>query len=317
MVVKNYPAMCELLEETRKSSDSKKAQLKEWQRYFEFKRHGQAFIITKIYDEPLEVKDGRASGNNSIYIKYIQLLLLDYLRKQKIDEQSCQITYTQLFKELGMVNEFFTTHLDKDENDEPVEDKVGEYLIHENQIEEFLLESNERLHSIIKSAFKSLENRRILKVEKQYKIMYKQNPDDDFMVHIPATKEDKENILEIQKEALRDMGLKDVTAVYAMNRANEFYERVNSKLYKKFGWSGVYKQLEFICTPYTLSVGFKEILEETERELNRLELNRLVCGSITDTIEKNYEKTGCFFYDSLDYCVEVTKELVDRYIKLF
>ena len=36
MIVKNYKELCALLNENPKTGNSKNAQLKEWQRYFEF-----------------------------------------------------------------------------------------------------------------------------------------------------------------------------------------------------------------------------------------------------------------------------------------
>ena len=38
MTIKNYKQMCDLLNEEVKTGESKKAQLKEWSRYFEFER---------------------------------------------------------------------------------------------------------------------------------------------------------------------------------------------------------------------------------------------------------------------------------------
>jgi hypothetical protein len=54
LVVKNYKVMCELLDEEVKSGNSKKGQLSEWKRYFDWETDKQKFIITEIYDEPKE-----------------------------------------------------------------------------------------------------------------------------------------------------------------------------------------------------------------------------------------------------------------------
>lgn len=69
MIVKNYKELCQLLNEEVKAGDSKVAQLKEWQRYFNFERpkYKQSYIILDIYDEPLEKEDNRKQGNNNIY----------------------------------------------------------------------------------------------------------------------------------------------------------------------------------------------------------------------------------------------------------
>lgn len=53
-IFKNYKELCEFLEEPVKGGTSKEAQIKEWQRYFAFERQGNKYIITEIYDTPLE-----------------------------------------------------------------------------------------------------------------------------------------------------------------------------------------------------------------------------------------------------------------------
>jgi len=60
-VIKNYKVMCKLLNEPIVTSNSKKAQITNWKRYFNFTKDKTKFIITEVYDEPL---------NNSGYMYY-------------------------------------------------------------------------------------------------------------------------------------------------------------------------------------------------------------------------------------------------------
>jgi len=83
MTVKNYKMLCELLEQEVKNGKSKKLQLEDWKRYFDWEKSGQKFIITDVYDTPLTKEDKRKLGNNSIYVKYIEVILLQYLSKQQ------------------------------------------------------------------------------------------------------------------------------------------------------------------------------------------------------------------------------------------
>lgn len=66
---KNYKALCEYLEEPIKTGKSKQLQLLDWQRYFQYKKDKNKFIITFVYDEPL-AKTQRTS-NNIKNIKYM------------------------------------------------------------------------------------------------------------------------------------------------------------------------------------------------------------------------------------------------------
>lgn len=74
--IKNYKILCELFEEpTKDGGKSKEYQLKDFQRYFRFHKEGRKFIITEIYDSPLEKEDGRSFGNN---IKDYEQLKITY-----------------------------------------------------------------------------------------------------------------------------------------------------------------------------------------------------------------------------------------------
>lgn len=66
MTVKNYKAMCELLEENIQAGNSKVSQMKEWSRYFSFSKNGNSFIIEEIYKEPLKKINNYKGGNKLI-----------------------------------------------------------------------------------------------------------------------------------------------------------------------------------------------------------------------------------------------------------
>ena len=102
MVVRNYKEMCEMLNGEICDGNSKKAQLKEWSRYFAWEKKGQKFIILDIYDEPLPKDDGRQ--NKNIYVQYIQVILMKILSKQKNTKEPFYITTNQLWRLLGMIN---------------------------------------------------------------------------------------------------------------------------------------------------------------------------------------------------------------------
>lgn len=80
-VIKSYRAMCELLDEKATDGNSKKAQLKEWKRYFNWENKGYKFIITEIYDEPLPKVDGRVNngGNNTKYDDLFDKIIINSL----------------------------------------------------------------------------------------------------------------------------------------------------------------------------------------------------------------------------------------------
>ena len=67
---KNYKIFCNFMDEEPKKANSKISQIKEWNRYFLFKKEGQKIIITKIFDIPKDKIDNRIGGvmwNNRKY----------------------------------------------------------------------------------------------------------------------------------------------------------------------------------------------------------------------------------------------------------
>lgn len=61
-----YVDLCYLLDEEPKRNDSKVAQLKRWKCLFEWENvTSQKFLITNIYDVPIEIEDGRKSNGGA------------------------------------------------------------------------------------------------------------------------------------------------------------------------------------------------------------------------------------------------------------
>ena len=66
MVLKNYKHLCEVLGiKYTKSADSKKAQLKEFERFVKYKKDGNKFIIEEIFKTPKEKIDNRGKSQGS------------------------------------------------------------------------------------------------------------------------------------------------------------------------------------------------------------------------------------------------------------
>lgn len=64
MVIKNYKVLCELLEIEATTSNSKLAQFKELERYINYEKQGQKFIIKEIFDEPIKKEENKGNTGN-------------------------------------------------------------------------------------------------------------------------------------------------------------------------------------------------------------------------------------------------------------
>jgi hypothetical protein len=105
--IKNYKILCELLNEPTKTGKSKQLQLKDWERYFEYHKVGQKFIIDKIYDIEIPKEDGRMFGNNSIYAEDIQDILLCVL--YRLPTSKVIWGCSTLLNNLSMINSNYIT----------------------------------------------------------------------------------------------------------------------------------------------------------------------------------------------------------------
>ena len=110
VIPKGYSELCRLVGEKcyKSGSNQRKAQEKRFKRYIKWENsefNNRTIIITDIYDEPLPKDDKRQLGNNNIYLKYIETIILRYVYYKHTDDQICYITKNQLWRILGMINE--------------------------------------------------------------------------------------------------------------------------------------------------------------------------------------------------------------------
>ena len=113
MVVKNYPALCQLLDENITCGTSKIHQLERWKRYFDFERvpGSQAYKITCIYDTPIPLpvtekekekteKPQPTKARRGIYRQYAEYLLMQTVFNS--DKQTVRTSKMQFIRALGL-----------------------------------------------------------------------------------------------------------------------------------------------------------------------------------------------------------------------
>lgn len=235
MVVKNYKEMCETLREDICEGNSKKAQLKEWSRYFAWEKKGQKFIILDIYDEPLPKDDGRQ--NKNIYVQYIEVILMKILSKQKNTREPFYITTNQLWKLLGMINNNY-----KNISLDDLNNMITDYEVTSFDMKKFYQRCNQRLREILFSSLNKLEDRALIKYEIETVIVF--SDEDRKTVYKPANDIQKKKILKAERKALLDMGLESKQHAYVKFKETEFFERVNAYLHEWYGWEYTFNRIK-------------------------------------------------------------------------
>jgi len=279
MVVKNYKEMCKILNEQICDGNSKKAQLKEWERYFLWEKKGQKFIILDIYDEILPKKDGRE--NKNIYVQYIEVILMKILSKQKNDNGIFYITVNQLWKLLGMINNNY-----KNISVDKLNNKISDYNVTSFDVNKFYQRCNQKLREILFSSLNKLQNRALIKYE--IEIVIVSTDTKGKLIYEAANDVQKKRILKAERKALLDMGLESKRHVYAKFKEAEFYDRLNAYLYEWYGWDYVYNRIKFIYNK-------KDILDtvyadeaKLKNEYDKVKLQRISLNDkIMDALYKN------------------------------
>lgn len=254
MVVKNYKEMCRILNEQVCGGDSKKAQLKEWARYFLWEKRGQKFIILDIYDEPLPKDDGRQ--NKNIYVQYIEVILMKILSKQKNTKEPFYITTNQLWKLLGMINNNY-----KNISLDDLNNMITDYEVTSFDMKKFYQRCNQRLREILFSSLNKLEDRALIKYEIETVIVFLD--EDRKTVYKPANDIQKKKILKAERKALLDMQLESKQHAYAKFKETEFFEKVNAYLHEWYGWEYTFNRIK-------INYNKSDVLETVYRDEEKL-----------------------------------------------
>ena len=311
-IIDNYKILCEKLNEEPKKANSKKSQLKNWERFMDFEKieGTQKYLIKEIYKYPKP----KESTERGIYVKLIEMILLCEFKKR--EEYSCHYTKTQLFQLLGMINDNYLY-----KNRERGLEECNQYSdMGYWDIEHFMSRTSGKLHSILMSAFKSLSRRCILEYNEQmiileripkkreYEKVFKELQEDGeidieekwedskkkyFLRKKEADKEEIKMVLDIQSEVLKEMELTEKP----WNNMKVFKQKVDRKLQEKYNWETAYKEYILVWSPDYLDRNIGIVKQELEAEIrkNQLSLNSGIIEALNLQAKKLKEKNEIEF----------------------
>ena len=308
MSVKNYKKMCELLDEKVMEGNSKKAQIKNWGRYFDYEKCGQKYIITDIFDEPYPSLDAR-KNKEGIYVKYIELLLMEYLTKQK--GKTAILTKSKLYELVGMTspkyNEGKHNRGTVINNLKDIKFSDKGRIVDKDDVRKFYARAEHKLNSILNSALRSMANRFLITYSTEYAICCSEE-NGNFNVR-SATELEVKQILLAQKIILEELNLDTFSQVVANGAVDIYFDFLNQKVNELYGWDYVYSQIKIIYLEdyikKQIPIRAEEIIKLSEYEKKK-ELNQKVIYALDKQADERYDKTMADIQKKLsDYLMKI------------
>lgn len=324
---KSYKHLCEVLEEKVKAGNSKKAQIADWERYFEYTKKGNKFVIERIFETPLPEKvNKRNSLGHSERMDQILLYLLD-----KQEEGTLFLSINSLLKELNMTNVnygFAKANKRKTSNFLNVKYEI---------VEDFFNTSHRTLRDNVESMLKRLANRALIdhskvktvcvanvRIDKDTFGRPKANSHtivDDFdnedvqlsastyvyREYREATKEEVELILKAEGDFLDELGYENKRDVVLNGEWHVYRNKINNFLFDEANILFYYDSYRIIRNRERISNEASKIEEDflTEEELNYLNNRKILNSSVELQLHTNLHKRqekaeleGLFGYDT-------------------
>lgn len=280
-----------MLEIEISAGNKKKAQLKELERYCNYEKQGNKYIIKEIYNNPLMKNDERSLGHNSKYADDIQDLLLCVLNRLNTDEVcwSCNT----LLNNLSMINEeYIMGRRDMEKLSEKME-------IEKEYVYDFYNNTHKSLKSKLETALNILSKKALVVYEKvlmivKQEIQIQENEfgkplviDGQVQYNIreytkETTKEERKIILKIKKQCFELLECKDEQEIISKGKWKEYSKILDEKLWKN--------SIKFCYYAYRITYNEDDIKEYvvgeigesyTRNKLNSAIIECLVKGATT------------------------------------
>ena len=241
MKIPNYKALCEVIEEESKSSDSKKSQLSILDQYVRYHKKGHTFIIDEIYAEPKTRIDLRSDGNRTIYGELIQSLVLDLL-SQKDNNGSIYLSTNRLMRALEMINDNYAwgkLHMIKlsDIIDIGIED-----------IYDFYSNTYGSLQSALELSLDQLRRKSLIHWSKMISIYSLKLDENNMYEGIRMASDDEiKIILKAERYTLLRMGYNDKKSMFLHGKWQEFKDSVNKILQGEHGIAYYWNSYNIVC----------------------------------------------------------------------
>lgn len=219
-IFKNYKELCNYINEEPKKANSKVAQLKEWERYFSFRKEGQKIIITEVFDTPKHKTDNRG-GNNTKNVKPMMDYIMHCLKTNYLNKYYVISTWSTYILHLLDKNMCDIIYRD----DETVAEYCKEkHLPDQKLFREYVSTVTFVTKSLITTAFRCLERNHLIEYQQGYTFYY-EGTDYNNTVSTDVLNEyiddmEREICQKIKDEHFLDKNIKGKQLIYILQHSN-------------------------------------------------------------------------------------------------
>lgn len=278
-IFNTYPELCRALGTEVYGGYQKTKQLKDFERYFRYEKNGKQYIITEIYNKPMNEEYRIAA--NAKYIMFIQNILLSYLSQQ--EEETIYLTQQNLWIILGMINNKYLI-MRAPQNREDLMKLSDDMSMFD--INHFFNRSNKKFRDIIKTALSSLKRRKLVLCEEVYRIGINENIHNNIGVtYRDANDLEKKYILKTERKLLQEYGFETDFQMFCSDKRSSYYDRLSEIFEEEKGWSNVY-----LCYKFIYDKG--NIIEAISKDDEVKKMNELIIQVLNEQAENNYKKRG-------------------------
>ena len=255
----NYKALCSYVGQPVLSGNSKKAQIKQWQRYFDFSRNGQKIKIEKTYGN-LKIKvDNRKFNGKSTYSKLIEDNFIDYYKNA--NDVGCKYMYctlNQIILMCGMANKIYCY--------KNIYQKLQKQNFDSFNIIDFTFRTKNKFNAIVHSALNSMKKRDIVDFKKVL-IISKDG------AHELANEDEVRCIESAEKCVLDLMNKISLSDVILAGKYNSYCRRVKKEVLSKINADYFYRgysiKIKNLMTCYDTKVDYASLKSNLNQEVIR------------------------------------------------
>lgn len=301
-----YKDLCDILCIKKTTGESRNSQFKEISRYALYEKEGHSIVFKEIYDTPKEKEDGRglskgSRNNNELYYEHIETIMLYALHNAKDNRVQCSVPKALML--VNMVNNNYSVA----RSNITATSEIME--IDKKFIYNFYDKTHSKLKGNFERALKKMRSRALVDFQ-EVTMICKRVPAsgtyynslgevilDNNIKYIKeyrmATKDERELILEVENDVLKEMNHKDKQSVYLYGDWNRFKKMVEKCLKKRGNILFYYPAYDIVIN----RKGINRAVTEDDNLNNKILLNDKVLNSLEKSFKKSdskYKNTSSF-----------------------